>query len=392
MLIAMTAAGTPPDVLWVNNDQVAQFASQDLVQALESFINRDKRDLGAYYPFGLRVYQFQGKQVCIPESLNPMGIFINRTLFEQAGVPLPTRSFRDSAWTADDLLEAAKKLTRSTQAGKQFGFMVDNWIGRWFPFLWGNGGDAFDDANNPKRFTFVSPQTEQTLQWLVDLKTRHQVSPQPAELQGTSMATLFAEGRLAMRLDGIWVMPELDQVEGLKWDVVPVTRGPAGRFTRMAGAGLGLHPGSKNKETAWAFVKFLSGPEAPPLTRDITVKIPPVKAAAESARFMDWLPAETKKLWLEAHEYSKIQAHHLKWQDVMEGDGARKFYTEALNGERPVKDALEQVKTHAQAHLQRPATRGPLREPGRRTMQAVTRPRVGRSEGRHDHDDSRAAG
>ena len=69
----------------------------------------------------------------------------------------------------------------------QFGFAVDNWIGRWFPFLWGNGvRDAFDDWNSPRRFTFVSPATEATLQWLADLKFRHLVAPRPADLEGTN--------------------------------------------------------------------------------------------------------------------------------------------------------------------------------------------------------------
>jgi hypothetical protein len=36
----------------------------------------------------------------------------------------------------------------------------------------------------------------------------------------------------------------------------------------------------------------------------------------------------------------------------MEGDGARKCYSEALNGARTVQDALEAIKGHAAATLQ----------------------------------------
>ena len=40
-------------------------------------------------------------------------------------------------------------------------------------------------------------------------------------------------------------------------------------------------------------------------------------------------------------DYGRTQAHDLKWTEVMEGDGARKLYGEALDGKRSVKDALE---------------------------------------------------
>ena len=192
---------------------------------------------------------------------------------------------------------------------KQFGFAVDTWIGRWFPFLWGNGGDAFDDANNPKRFTFISRQTEQTLQWLVDLPFRHQVAPQPADLHGTNIGRLFTEGRLAMRMDIQTTMGSLRPVDGLQWDVVPVPRGPSGRFTRMAGAGVGIHPASGNKPLAWEYLKFPGSAEAYELTKDTTYSLPPVRAAAEADWYLKWVPADVRKVWVETFEYGRVQAH-----------------------------------------------------------------------------------
>jgi multiple sugar transport system substrate-binding protein len=352
VLLAMTAAGTPPDVMLVNNDQVALYATQGLLGPLEPLLNRDRREMGDYFPLGLRVYRFQEQQVCIPGDLNAVGIYLNRTLLQQAGVTPPPTDFRTAGWTADDLLALARRLTRPDGGGgrPQFGFAVDNWIGRWFPFLWGNGGDAFDDWNSPRRFTFVSPATETTLQWLADLRFRHLVAPRPADLEGTTGSRLFMEGRVAMLQEVMSLIPELVRVPGLQWDVAPVARGPRGRVTRLAGAGYGLHPQAKHRETGWSLVRFLTGPEA--LAQTVQWTIPPTRTAAGAQTVLQGLPAATKQTWLQTLEYGRSQPLHIKWQQVMEGDGARKHYNEALDGKRSVQDALEAIKDHAAAMLQ----------------------------------------
>ena len=112
LLLAMTAAGTPPDVMLVNNDQVALYATQGLIGPLEPLLNRDRREMGDYFPLGLRVYRFQEQQVCIPGDLNAVGIYFNRTLLDQAGVAPPSTDFRAAGWTADELLALARHLLR----------------------------------------------------------------------------------------------------------------------------------------------------------------------------------------------------------------------------------------------------------------------------------------
>jgi multiple sugar transport system substrate-binding protein len=207
-----------------------------------------------YLPLALRTYQVKTTQAAIPYDLNSAGIYLNRTHFQQAGVALPTKHYKDSSWTATDLLATAQKLTRAgagagagaDRSTEHFGYFVDTWIARWFPFLWGNGGDVFDSANDPKVFTFISKETEQTMQWLVDLRFQHQVSPQPADLAGTNGIALFKAGKVAMLQENMSLIPDMNNVSGLHWDAAPVSRGPKGRFTRIDGAGLGIHPGSQN--------------------------------------------------------------------------------------------------------------------------------------------------
>jgi len=97
-------------------------------------------------------------------------------------------------------------------------------------------------------------------------------------------------------------------------------------------------------------VRFVTGPEA--LAQTVQWTIPPTRTAAAAPTVLQGLPAAAKRTWLETLEYGRSQPLHLKWQQVMEGDGARKYYGEALDGKRTVQDALEAIKGHAAAVLQ----------------------------------------
>ena len=43
-------------------------------------------------------------------------------------------------------------------------------------------------------------------------------------------------------------------IREFEWQIVPLPRGPAGRFNRMAGAGLGVGTQTKYVDESWEFV------------------------------------------------------------------------------------------------------------------------------------------
>jgi len=143
----------------------------------------------------------------------------------------------------------------------------------------------------------------------------------------------------------------VSRIEGLKWDMAVMPRGPRGRFTRQAGTGMGMHPQSKNPETAWTFLKWYTGPESPRAISDQPNTLHPIKAARESNTFMAWMPADAKRVWFETLEYGRYQAQHAKWQELMGPEGAQKHYEAALKQEVSVKAALEAIRQHAETVL-----------------------------------------
>ena len=63
-------------------------------------------DIAAYEKALVDAYASDGKQYGLPESFSNVVLFYNKTLFDQAGVELPTAD-----WTWADEQAAAQKLT-----------------------------------------------------------------------------------------------------------------------------------------------------------------------------------------------------------------------------------------------------------------------------------------
>ena len=61
---------------------------------------------------------FNGKLYLFRNEMNESGgMFYNKTMFEQAGLPDPYELQEAGEWTWDAMLEAAKKLTKDKQLG-----------------------------------------------------------------------------------------------------------------------------------------------------------------------------------------------------------------------------------------------------------------------------------
>ena len=75
--------------------------------------------------------------------------------------------------------------------------------------------------------------------------------------------TLFASGKIAMYLSGIYDVPEILKINpDLNFACVMVpTRFGAERSTILGGWSVGVSECSENKEAAWKFVEFLTRPD-----------------------------------------------------------------------------------------------------------------------------------
>ncbi len=95
--------------------------------------------------------------------------------------------------------------------------------------------------------------------------------------------SFFAAGKGAMALTGSWMINWY--VDNAKFDkgFAPLPKGPSGRKSMFNGLADSIWVGSKHKEEAWKWVKFLGSEEGQMIIAGYGVVFPAVRSAAEKA-------------------------------------------------------------------------------------------------------------
>ena len=242
------SSGNLPDLFWMHVMQFELFASSDALMDLTERIASDPELSLDNYPQDLvQLYQYQSRQYAIPKDFDTIGLWYNKTLFDQAGLAYP-----DENWTWDTLVAAAKELTDPAEG--IYGFLANNSDqSGWWNFVYQNGG-AIVRPNG--RSGFDMPETIEAVQRYVDFIQQDGIAPPITEADDQ----LFFAGKIAMRLMGSWMVSSMNANDYAKanLDMTILPKGPKRRATLYNGLGYAISAETKNPETAWAFEKILA--------------------------------------------------------------------------------------------------------------------------------------
>ena len=255
---ALAVAGSAPDVAQVENQNFPAFAKVNLYKPLEPFFNRDRSmSPKDFFADQLTCYTSKGQLYCLPGGLVPnSAIFANKTLFEAAGLQVPTpEQSQNSTW--DTVIDLARKLTKPD--GSQFGLAVAPFHA--VPY----SGSAYwvNDRANPTRGALDDPRWARSVDLWVDWTQKQHVAATAddrTKLGERNWQEAFAHGKIAMYLDGSWqVGPFLAAEPQLRWDVFWVPRLAANQPRKFAtgGAGWGVTQNARNPDLSWEWVKFV---------------------------------------------------------------------------------------------------------------------------------------
>jgi ABC-type glycerol-3-phosphate transport system substrate-binding protein len=221
-VVAQLVANTPPDVIanFAYIPFVEQFAdlSKDAPQA-----GWKKADV-VFDPYNQEV---NGKLYMLAMSSSVSGWIYNKSLFDEAGIKDPT-----DAWTLDDVLAAAQKLTKPDK--KQYGILATD--GFWFgplEVLWSAGAGAtspttaemFDPVKKKSRLAEAGGPD--AFQWYIDLIHKHRVSPSPAQAKAENVS--FTNGNVGMQPFGVYNSGGNAQKIGSNfvWSAMPIPLYPS---------------------------------------------------------------------------------------------------------------------------------------------------------------------
>ncbi|MFN8491337.1 MAG: extracellular solute-binding protein [Caldilineaceae bacterium] len=253
--------GDPPDLAWMHDTRVHAFAARDLLLPLDDFISANKPVdwPDAFYKSQVQAFQHDGKQYAIPYDWAPGGLYVNKTLLTDAGQKAPTENT-----TLDEFVEIAKAVSKPDKnvygVNLPYGWPAGlYWVFRSF------GADFF--AADLTKGLFDTEEAIAAIQWLADLRFKHNVAIRPENLQGIDNP--FSQGLVAMN----WSLNDEAFKQGdlinkkFEWDVAPSPTGPKGRFQFVGGSGWSIPKGAKNPDLAWELTRYvLSDPEVLPIS------------------------------------------------------------------------------------------------------------------------------
>jgi multiple sugar transport system substrate-binding protein len=254
-LTAGYASNDPWDVVY-NTDQVlARWVSEGLIADITAWTNdaswAEERD--GIAPFTWDVVNIGGAEYGVGVLGAVFNIWYNLNLFEEAGIT-------EFPSTRQGMLEAAIELTRDGVYGFELRDTVaDSAFWDWFPYIHNDGADILTEDLSEQN---LDPLGAAGTQYLADLQSVHQVTPEVGAYDWPGQQALFAAGRVAILQDESWITTVWDADPGLpfEYDVAMAPAGEDGsKRTAMGNFGYAtISEGSENKEAAWEFVKWLA--------------------------------------------------------------------------------------------------------------------------------------
>lgn len=250
-LKTMISGGKPPALARISTSEIGSFSSRavDLAEQLggvDSFTSQFIDSIKPYYVIGDKV-------VAAPMDVTANGIMYNKTLFDQAGVSVPSSS--DEIWSWDQFNDALKTVMEKSDA--KYGLVWDFTPHRWSTLLYQFGGSMM----NPEG-TEATINNQAGVNAVDYFKKMHEdgIIPQSVWLGGENPNNLFRTGTVAAHLSGNWMVSNYKDITEFEWGVtyMPIATNrssvPGGKFV-MAFEGSGV------EEEAAKFIEYLSSQE-----------------------------------------------------------------------------------------------------------------------------------
>jgi len=339
----LIAGDVAPDVMAMNFDNAYVFGAMGALEPLDEWIGKGGYDTSTVFQSTLDMFKVEGVQYSLPATFSDVVLFFNKDLFDAADLEYPQRD-----WTQEDLVAAAQALTSDTDGDGK----IDQW-GYTFPW-WPVVLEMYDASiwsEDGTTCTLNSPEGVKAIQSIVDARYEGKFSPTADQLAEQGDWDMFIAGKLAMFPTGPWaVQPFNDKITGFTYDIAHMPAGDK-QATHVYANAYAMAAASKNKEAAWKFLAFATGPEGTKIRQDGKYEISPVKEIAEKYYLAALAGAnpESAIVFMEVQDYAVAQPVHANWQQIHDS-----IYPEldlALTQAKPVQQALDDACVAVNAAL-----------------------------------------
>ena len=243
--------GDVPDLFFVPGDDLSTFAGIGALRKLDNLIVLDQDfDKEAFYPSAYQSGQENGVQYALPYECAPNMMFVNKTILDKEGIPLP-----DPDWTWEDFLEICGKVTHSTDGTgvvNQYGVSGYSWVDAFSA----NGVGLFDEEGRSCDFT--TPQIGEAISFLERLQagnSGYNVSGRDFSNGNVAFQPLMFSEYRAYKSREL----SLKKYSGFEWECITMPAGPSGdNISRLDTLFVALSSRTSQEKAAWELMKLLT--------------------------------------------------------------------------------------------------------------------------------------
>ncbi|MFC4783503.1 ABC transporter substrate-binding protein [Nocardioides sp. MAHUQ-72] len=215
-----------PDVFMVSRSDLAWLQEDGLTQPVDEMLDERGVDFGdGYSRDALQAFSADNRLQCMPYAISPMVIYYNTRIVDFArmrdkGLDAPDPEGTNGRWTFDQFEAAAKFASRPRKGTR--GVHIDPTLRGLAPFIYSGGGQVFDDEETPTSLAFSDGDTRAALERTLEVLRDPHLTLTGEQLAKAPALTWFERGKLGMIAGFRSLVPELRQVPGLQFDVLPM--------------------------------------------------------------------------------------------------------------------------------------------------------------------------
>jgi alpha-1,4-digalacturonate transport system substrate-binding protein len=287
-----------------------------------------------------------GKVLAIPSDVTASGLFINKSLFEKAGVSFPTSP--EKTWTWTEFIKAADEVRDKTKA--KYSLTFDQSPSRLRAMVYELGG-KYVHADSSGKFS-VDAATRKAVKRFVEMND-DKTMPKSVWTSGADPSAMFQSGDVVAYWSGVWqVAAFAESIKKFEWASVPTPAEPVQASDVNSG---GMVVGfNNNGDAATATNKFISWLYKPDNYRELCEAsgfLPvesglnpqyPFKSEAAQAAFK--LYNESIPLYAPISGYfNSAQTNWVLKGKSLADDPTKTELGKAINGQQPVDKALDNI-------------------------------------------------
>lgn len=220
-------AGNAPDVFLTSRIDLGQLVEGGALQPVSLLLDERGVDFGDRFSRdAVDAFAMDNELQCMAYSVSPMVIYYNTDIvdfdkMERRGYDVPATNDEGvrERWSLAQFAAAAAFASRR---GDTRGVWIDPTLQGLAPFIYSGDGKVFDDDRAPTSLAFSDDNTREALLETLDILRDPSVTPTNAQLARATPLQLFKRGELAMIAGFRNLVPQLRDVEGLAFDVLPM--------------------------------------------------------------------------------------------------------------------------------------------------------------------------